>query len=1184
MGVVVTLDVGDDPQGDATATVEYRVSGDGAYRQGFPISRVSDTRFAGSLFWLEPGTTYDVRVTFSDPSSPLDGVTVSGTASTRAEIAVPNPTPSTSLYVSPNGSGTACSDAVPCSLSEGISQAQPGDQVLLRGGIYYQGEISLPRSGSPGGRIVVRSEPGEVAVLDGGDPATFTWTAQGGGVYHTTVNTPDPHLVMAGGQRLLPYQSLSDLQNLVWSTPGFYASDTDLYVRLAGDADPNGATMVVSRFNHAFYVAQDYIYFVDLTFRHYGQGSYAKAIYFNNASDNLVQGCTFTINDLGVGLKRDSHRNVIQDNEFYDTLFDWPWDAFYAGISLSSGGIRFYSPTAGRGTIIRRNTFHDYFDGFGACPDSTGGETNETDIYENLVYRAGDDGMETDGTCSNVRIWGNTFRDVLMGISLAPVYDGPVYAIRNVIYRTGVGNNSYTGSPFKFNSGYDPSGPMVLLHNTADAVLPGNNGLYVKAPGTWDLIYARNNVWAGTDYALNNYNTGNPIDLDYDDLWNAGANDLIRWDGTRYSTLADFAAATGQEQHGLNVEPDFTDALAGDYTLAPSSDLIDAGLVIPGINDDYAGAAPDIGAYEYEADYGFTLSVDPPSQGIAPGGVATYTVAVVPVGGFTETVALVTASPSPSLTVSLAPASLELPGQATLRVTDTHTGPSLLPGLYHTIPVTGTGGGVTQTVHAGLLVGGTRLYLPLVLRDAGSLAVWGGAVQLAPLVESQTGFEVTADSCSAADIQAAADLVKTAGGGTVYIPAGTCEHSSDPIRLPDGINLTGAGQDKTFISNGNIRVNTRHYGKLNKPFRISGIYLGGDSKLQIDTARDFRVDHCTFESTSGAAITVSGSVSGVIDHCTVKVTGSYYGVVVSGGYDAVWEEDIRNLLGQPTAIFVEDCTFEGTHHAVVGHGAAHYVFRYNVTRTGNAHQVDAHGPGYGPPYGTRAAEIYGNILGEQPGGWKAIALRGGGGVIFDNTIRDFRNGTFLVLESGSECPPNDGCECYPLAGQVHDVWIWNNVYEAVAEDQVRVTSLGGTALDPQCYIQQDRDYFLRAPSQAEDGFTYVPYPYPHPFTKELTLRGFGMDRAIHLGWDVIGGLPSTSTWQIDYDGPVGDEPPPITGVVSPTRAYTLTGLTNYEWYTVTLQAMVDSSPILTDSVRARPTDIHVYLPLVFKGG
>jgi parallel beta-helix repeat protein len=668
----------------------------------------------GSLFWLEPDTAYDVRVTFSDPDGgPLNGASVQATAATRAEIVIP--TPSHTYFVSPAGGGTTCSLAAPCPLTYALNQAQPGQAVVLRGGVYYQGEMVLPRAGAAGAPILIQSYPGETAVLDGGDPASFAWASQGGGVYRTTVNTPDPHLVTADGQRLYPYQSLADLQNLVWGIPGFYASGTTLYVRVAGDADPSTATLVVSRYNHAFTVEQSFVYFLDLTFRHYGQGDYAKALYFNNASDNLVQGCTFASNDLGVGLKRDSGRNVIQDNTFYDTDFDWPWDAVKAGSGLETGGIRFYDPTTGRGNVIRRNTFHDYFDGFGVCPDGTAGVTNETDVYENLVYNAGDDGLETDGQCSNVRIWGNTFHDVLMGISLAPVYTGPVYAIRNLIYRTGVGNNSYTGSPFKFNSGYSTSGPMYLLHNTADAALPGNNGLYVKAPGSWSLIYARNNVWAGTAYALENYNTGQPINLDYDDLWNAASGNLVRWDNTNYATLTAFRVATGQEPHGLSVAPGFADAVSGDYTLDPASDLINAGLVIPGINDDYVGSGPDVGAFEYQG-YGFTLAAVPSLRLIAPGGVATYTLGVGSLGGFTETVSLLAASPSPSLTLGLAPSAVTPPGLATLTVTDTH--PESLPsGLWYTLPVTASAGGLTQTTSVGLLVGGTQVYLPVVIKQ-----------------------------------------------------------------------------------------------------------------------------------------------------------------------------------------------------------------------------------------------------------------------------------------------------------------------------------------------------------------------------------------------------------------------------------------------------------------------------------
>jgi hypothetical protein len=62
--------------------------------------------------------------------------------------------------------------------------------------------------------------------------------------------------------------------------------------------------------------------------------------------------------------------------------------------------------------------------------------------------------------------------------------------------------------------------------------------------------------------------------------------------------LATFINLTGQELHGLSSAPGFSNPASGDYTLSSGSPLIDRGLIIPGINDDYAGRAPDIGAFE----------------------------------------------------------------------------------------------------------------------------------------------------------------------------------------------------------------------------------------------------------------------------------------------------------------------------------------------------------------------------------------------------------------------------------------------------------------------------------------------------------------------------------------------------------------------------------------------------------
>ena len=216
---------------------------------------------------------------------------------------------------------------------------------------------------------------------------------------------------------------------------------------------------------------------------------------------------------------------------------------------------------------------------------------------------------------------------------------------------------------------------------------------------------------------MSNANPSQPLDLDYDDLYTTLAGELVWWYGLpdrHLNTLAEFQTATDQEPHGFDVAPGFADAGSGDYTLDSTSDLIDVGVVIPGINDDYVGSAPDIGAFEYGYG-GFTLSADPSARAIDPGGVATYAIGVQPIGGFTDTVTLVAASPSLNMTLSLSPAAIDPPDQATLTVTDTHSG-TLLPGLWYTIPITATGGGFTRTISAGLLVGGARVYLPLVLK------------------------------------------------------------------------------------------------------------------------------------------------------------------------------------------------------------------------------------------------------------------------------------------------------------------------------------------------------------------------------------------------------------------------------------------------------------------------------------
>jgi hypothetical protein len=99
----------------------------------------------------------------------------------------------------------------------------------------------------------------------------------------------------------------------------------------------------------------------------------------------------------------------------------------------------------------------------------------------------------------------------------------------------------------------------------------------------------------------------------------------------------------------------------------------------------------------------------------------------------------------------------------------------------------------------------------------------------------------------------------------------------------------------------------------------------------------------------------------------------------------------------------------------------------------------------------------------------------------------------------------------------------------------------------------------------------------------LGLSGYPGSQTIYLAWQVGASLPVTSTWTIRYDGPPGDQPSPISGLPEATRAYTLTGLTNYTSYKISLNAMLGSTPILTGTLTLMPSDISVLLPVVIKG-
>jgi hypothetical protein len=103
----------------------------------------------------------------------------------------------------------------------------------------------------------------------------------------------------------------------------------------------------------------------------------------------------------------------------------------------------------------------------------------------------------------------------------------------------------------------------------------------------------------------------------------------------------------------------------------------------------------------------------------------------------------------------------------------------------------------------------------------------------------------------------------------------------------------------------------------------------------------------------------------------------------------------------------------------------------------------------------------------------------------------------------------------------------------------------------------------------------------YEFLPNLALHGVPGDQMAYLDWTIDVTPPATATWSITYYSATLSSPVTYSGIVSHTRAYTLTGLTNYVPYTVTL-SMVDVALPLSDTVMVIPTDRLLYLPTLLE--
>jgi hypothetical protein len=138
-----------------------------------------------------------------------------------------------------------------------------------------------------------------------------------------------------------------------------------------------------------------------------------------------------------------------------------------------------------------------------------------------------------------------------------------------------------------------------MYHNSLYTTAPQTEAMYLLDPGVTSRLVSRNNLYVSTQYVWVKVNTI-AVDADYDLLYTTDPTRLVKWLGTPYATLAALRSGTGQELHGLVAAPQLVAPAAGDFRPVAGSAAIDHGVILPGIDDDYVGGAPDIGAVEYD--------------------------------------------------------------------------------------------------------------------------------------------------------------------------------------------------------------------------------------------------------------------------------------------------------------------------------------------------------------------------------------------------------------------------------------------------------------------------------------------------------------------------------------------------------------------------------------------------------
>lgn len=340
--------------------------------------------------------------------------------------------------------------------------------------------------------------------------------------------------------------------------------------------------------------------------------------------DNVVEDCRFTFwgriggpktygnqgnTDSAIYAQRGSGNLTIQRN-----LIEHPrgasndWDTGHpAGpqaitlINSSGGNVIRYNE-------IRSTEDHGFNDAIGGGSNYSfeGSPNRDSDIYGNIIANVWDDAIESEGANMNVRIWNNYIEKTFQHIATACTSKGPLYIFRNVFGESRrTHRDPLGGSMIKVGQRDEFSeGRKFVFHNTA---LQPSGAFHVFSGHVNPNTVTRNNIFDCPGRLTSSREVETPCDFDYD-LFTGMDRGIAR---ERHGIRGNHSFV---KSYALEFYPSSTTTIIkwgkvpirqGDRTVTLTdpvitvpNPVIDSGVRLANFNDDYAGKAPDLGAFE----------------------------------------------------------------------------------------------------------------------------------------------------------------------------------------------------------------------------------------------------------------------------------------------------------------------------------------------------------------------------------------------------------------------------------------------------------------------------------------------------------------------------------------------------------------------------------------------------------